>query len=484
MRLRPRMRRTVPRAGRDEEGLASVVRGPRRSKLTCAALVVTLLAPLVAAVTVSANASASTSPVTVFLFENAYPGDQVSASQSASGPSDLTPFAALSPALVNPGYSFSGWNSAANGTGVAYGDGATYPFSVDGALFAQWTPSGATAAPQVTITYDANGAAGVIPSTVVSAGAMVTLPSGAGLVNAALTFSGWNSAPDGSGVAYGPGASVQVGSNETLYAQWTSSTVVISFEPNGGSVAPASSTVAPSGTLELPTPTAGASGVNFEGWFTAPVGGSLVGGSAATVQLTTSQTLFAQWSPAETVVVRFVADGGRGGPGAVTGPVGSVVAAPSQGSVVRPGYALTGWATSPDGAGPSYGPGGAVTLTGTLTLYAQWRAARTALLYGSVGAFGSGAWSLTPQMALELERLARYVAREHDHSVAFFGYARSTGPGRALALSTLRARTSAAALRQWLMALRVRGVRVSASGEGTLVGVGAALDSSVEVYLD
>ncbi len=37
------------------------------------------------------------------------------------------------------GYAFSGWNTAANGTGTAYADGASYSFSAAGTLYAQWT---------------------------------------------------------------------------------------------------------------------------------------------------------------------------------------------------------------------------------------------------------------------------------------------------------------------------------------------------------
>ena len=40
------------------------------------------------------------------------------------------------------GYTFSGWNTAANGSGTAYANGATYSFSSSTTLFAQWTANG------------------------------------------------------------------------------------------------------------------------------------------------------------------------------------------------------------------------------------------------------------------------------------------------------------------------------------------------------
>lgn len=47
--------------------------------------------------------------------------------------------ASLSPnAFTYQGYTFDGWNTAADATGTSYADGATYPFSADVTLYAQW----------------------------------------------------------------------------------------------------------------------------------------------------------------------------------------------------------------------------------------------------------------------------------------------------------------------------------------------------------
>jgi LPXTG-motif cell wall-anchored protein len=39
------------------------------------------------------------------------------------------------------GYSFAGWNTAADGTGTSYADSASFPFSASTALYALWTPT-------------------------------------------------------------------------------------------------------------------------------------------------------------------------------------------------------------------------------------------------------------------------------------------------------------------------------------------------------
>ena len=53
--------------------------------------------------------------------------------QVASAPTALTPNA-----FTRTGYNFLNWNTAADGSGTTYADGATYPFAADATLYAQW----------------------------------------------------------------------------------------------------------------------------------------------------------------------------------------------------------------------------------------------------------------------------------------------------------------------------------------------------------
>jgi uncharacterized repeat protein (TIGR02543 family) len=46
--------------------------------------------------------------------------------------------------LNRTGYTFSGWNTAANGSGTSYADGAIYPFTTSITLYAQWTANSPT----------------------------------------------------------------------------------------------------------------------------------------------------------------------------------------------------------------------------------------------------------------------------------------------------------------------------------------------------
>ena len=74
----------------------------------------------------------------------------------------------------------------------------------------------------VTVTYDGNGAtAGEAPETVlVDEGQPVTVAHMGSLICAGCLFSGWNTAPDGSGIFYAAGQVIWPDGNTVLYAQW------------------------------------------------------------------------------------------------------------------------------------------------------------------------------------------------------------------------------------------------------------------------
>jgi DNA-binding beta-propeller fold protein YncE len=47
--------------------------------------------------------------------------------------------------MAYPGYNFTGWNTAADGSGTNYSDGASFPFSANTTLYAQWLANTSTA---------------------------------------------------------------------------------------------------------------------------------------------------------------------------------------------------------------------------------------------------------------------------------------------------------------------------------------------------
>ncbi len=104
---------------------------------------------------------------------------------------------------------FSSWNTAADGSGTDYADGATYDFLANVTFYAQWAP--------IAVTFDANSGSGSMADQ--SAAGSTALTSNS-FTRQAYSFAGWNTAADGSGTAYANGASYAFAASATLYAQW------------------------------------------------------------------------------------------------------------------------------------------------------------------------------------------------------------------------------------------------------------------------
>ena len=132
----------------------------------------------------------------------------------------------MEPMSVNPGvgnkltdntftrenYTFTGWNTAKDGTGKTYADGEIVNFSADTTLYAQWTQN-------PVITFDANGGKGTIGTQTVKPNEATALTANS-FTRADYDFTGWNTAADGTGKDYADKANITTNENVTLYAQW------------------------------------------------------------------------------------------------------------------------------------------------------------------------------------------------------------------------------------------------------------------------
>ncbi|MCL2655568.1 MAG: InlB B-repeat-containing protein, partial [Coriobacteriia bacterium] len=123
---------------------------------------------------------------------------------------------------THAGYSFAGWNSKADGTGTAYSDeqsviNLTLTNGATVTLYAQWTPL------TDTVTYHGNtNTGGTEPASQnVKTGASFTVAAAGTLEKSGYTFTGWNTAANGSGTAYAASAvKTMPAGNLDLYAQW------------------------------------------------------------------------------------------------------------------------------------------------------------------------------------------------------------------------------------------------------------------------
>jgi len=218
------------------------------------------------------------------------------------------------------GYSFSGWNTLANGSGTPYANGASYPFTQSATLYAQWTanssgpppsgppPSGpapSSSPPAVT---------GVSPSSgPLSGGTSVTI-TGAGFA----TTSGATTVDFGSTAASEVSCSTATSCTATSPGEAAGSVDVTVSDPNGTSTASAAEvfTYVPVPTITRITPSSGPAsggtkvtiwGSNFVGTVSVHFGGKL----ATSVRALSSSELTATApSGSGTVYVTVSASGG------------------------------------------------------------------------------------------------------------------------------------------------------------------------------
>jgi len=115
--------------------------------------------------------------------------------------------------LTRENYIFSGWDTAADGSGTAYDEGGTFTFTADTTLFAQWLPV------PYSITYDLDGGS-VSPANPVS----YTVESGSITLHnpqrSGFSFTGWSGTDiDGTSMS----VTIPAGSsgNRSFTANWT-----------------------------------------------------------------------------------------------------------------------------------------------------------------------------------------------------------------------------------------------------------------------
>ena len=121
--------------------------------------------------------------------------------------------------ITRTGYTFAGWNTQAGGGGTAFSASSTFSINANTTLYAQWTIN------TYTISYNGHGNdGGTAPiGGTYNYNTSITVSNQGTLTLSGSSFTGWNTAANGSGTAYGAGSSLTVVSNTTLYAQWASS---------------------------------------------------------------------------------------------------------------------------------------------------------------------------------------------------------------------------------------------------------------------
>ncbi|MBU1068004.1 InlB B-repeat-containing protein [Myxococcota bacterium] len=297
--------------------------------------------------------------------------------------------------LVQDGFSFVGWNTAADGTGTTYTFGQTFAMGGgDVTLFARWTSN-----PTWTVTYDGNGNdGGAVPvdATNYEQGQMVTVLGNTGnLVRTGFTFVGWCSTADGTGYTYLPGQQLPMGTAPVqLFAKWTSNpTYVVMYNGNldtGGSVPvdPNNYELGSDVTVLGNTGNLVRAGYSFGGWCMDPDCLDVVYQADDTFLMGAANlVLYAYWVPVPVYTVTYDGNGDTGGavpvdgasyiegaPVTVEGNPGGLVTDLQQDGIT---LVFFGWNTQADGSGVTYLPGDTFPMgAGDTTLHVVWSVIR------------------------------------------------------------------------------------------------------------
>jgi uncharacterized repeat protein (TIGR02543 family) len=213
---------------------------------------------------------------------------------------DSTPSALRTDRFTRVRHTFTKWNTAANGSGKSFANGATYAFKSSVTLYAQWRAGKAAIH---SVRFNDNGGTGSMAAEHDNTPTALTTNR---FTRAGYVFTKWSTAANGTGVSHANGAIYSFKSTATLYAQWKkvpkAPPRVVTFAAHGGTGTMASE--------HHRTPTAltrdhfRRTGYTFIHWNTAANGSGVSYANGATYSFAASITLYAQWKKNKKVVVR------------------------------------------------------------------------------------------------------------------------------------------------------------------------------------
>ena len=309
-----------------------------------------------------------------------------------------TDFTVSTNSVTLTGYTFNGYNTAANGTGTAYAKGSTmttdHASETDATvtLYAQWVPN------TYTVTFNGNGSTtgsmddqgftydvwqNIATNQFGRAYTVTYNHNYTGSTDTSATataaFNGWAESASGA-KAYDPGENVKnltTSGTKELFANWTLGSV----------------------TLETPA----REGWTFGGWYTDADCTVSVGNGGASYTPTADITIYAKWTANEYTVTydANTTDTTVAGIPADQTKTYATNLTLASGVPTRDGYTFLRWNTAADGNGTAYLPGAVLSTdyaTGaedddSVTLYAVWEARTYVIDYakgdGESGSTGS-----------------------------------------------------------------------------------------------
>ncbi len=283
----------------------------------------------------------------------------------------------FTPLPTRSGYNFLGWSTSSGATSATYTASGLKTITIGTSnvtLYAVWD------AIEYSVSYAANGGTGTMtdPSNPYYYGNQFTVLANTFTAPANKHFTGWNTASDGHGTNYTVGTAYTISGNVTLYAQWAlNPKYSVTYNRNGGSGSmtdPASpyydgsSFTVRTNTFTAPT------NKHFTGWNTASDGSGTSYTAGTSYTISANVTLYAQWAFNAQYAVTYNANGGSGTMTDPSSPYyeNTRFTVRSNSFTAPTNKHFTGWNTATDGSGTNYNAGSSYTITGDVTLYAQW----------------------------------------------------------------------------------------------------------------
>ena len=279
--------------------------------------------------------------------------------------------------FTKTGYTFTGWNTAQNGTGDSYNNEQVVKNLVTSGtitLYAQWQAN------EYTVAFNNNNGTGTMEDQVFTYNKSEKITVNT-FTKEGYTFDVWNTKADGSGTSYADKAYVKnlaPSGNITLYAMWKANTYTVTFNSNTGEGTMTDQTLTYDVETALTENTFTKTGYTFDGWNTKADGsGTSYANNASVKKLAISGTitLYAKWK-ANTYKVTFNSNTGEGTMSEQTITY-DVETALTENTFTKEGYSFVSWNTKEDGTGTDYANKALVKnlkTSGNITLYAKWQA--------------------------------------------------------------------------------------------------------------
>ena len=264
-------------------------------------------------------------------------------------------------------YNFAGWYNGS--TKVSSNASYTFAVTANISLTAKFTIKTFT----TTTANSTGGTASVNKSSVEYGGSAIWTAT----PSTGYNFSKWSN-----GSTANPLTVSNITANTHITPIFVLKSYTVTWNPNGGSVSPTSTTKTHGSTLgTLPTPTRAADAqytYTFKGWFTAATGGTQI---SASTTVTGNVTYYAQWTAnIRSYTATFNGNGGTPNPSTITKTYGSELG--TLPTCSRTGYTFLGWYTASSGGTKI---SSTTKITSTVTYYAQWSINSYTLTYNVNG---------------------------------------------------------------------------------------------------